>query len=277
MAKIELRLSTKVQKETCRQEVLIRFHEGKKFCLYAKSGVYVSPEFFEYYIDRAATEANNVSVPSKLVTATQKKAECKGYVLFKRGVICVSNHRLETPEVRWHKQQAERIELLCKEIIKCYEDAPKSEIAGDWLTDIVDKFNHPEVYNKAPKTFYELAEEYIEKKELAESHARVYRVLIRAVYRYEGYVRAIDNNRKYFSFDINHITREDIEDFSDYLRNESALADERPKLFKKLLKTYPNNIKPGHTKIEVRGDNTIIKMRGRLKSSKGLALLITYL
>jgi len=64
MAKIELRLSSKVQKETCRQEVLIRFHEGKKFCLYAKSGVYVSPEYFEYYIDRDATEANGVIVPS---------------------------------------------------------------------------------------------------------------------------------------------------------------------------------------------------------------------
>ena len=68
MAKIELRLSSKVQSETGRQEVLIRFHEGKKFCLYEKSGIYVSPEYFEYYIDRAKTEANNVSVPSKLVT-----------------------------------------------------------------------------------------------------------------------------------------------------------------------------------------------------------------
>lgn len=266
MAKIELRLSLKVQRETCRQEVLIRFHEGKKFCLYAKSGVYVSPEYFEYYIDRSATEANGVIVPSKLITATQKKAESKGYVLFKRGIICVSNHRVETPEVRWHKQQAERIEQLSKQIIKCYEDAPKCEIAGNWLTDIVDKFNHPEVYNKAPKTFYELAEEYIEKKELAESHARVFRVLLRAVSRYEGFVRATDDSRKYFSFDINHVTREDIEDFSDYLRNESTLAEERPKLFARLLKDYPNNVKPGHTKIEVRGDNTIIKMRGRLKS-----------
>ena len=266
MAKIELRLSSKVQKETGRQEVIIRFHEGKRFSLNAKTEVYVSSDFFEWYIDRKKTEQYNIHVPPKLITITRKKAESKGYFLLNRGVICASNHRLETPEVRWHKQQAERIDKLSKVIIKCYEDAPKTEIVGDCLKDIVENFNHPEVCNKAERTFYELAEEYIVKKDLAESHARVFHVLLRAISRYEGFVRATDNNRKYFSFDINHITKEDIEDLTDYLRNESVLAKEHKKLFARLLKSYPNSVKPGRSTIEVRGENTIIKMRGRLKS-----------
>ncbi len=266
MAKIELRLSNKVQSETGRQEVLIRFHEGKKFCLYAKSGVYVSPEFFEYYIDRAKTEANNVSVPSKLITVTQAKAESKGYILYNRGIICVSNHRLETPDVRWHKQKAESLERLSKLIIERFEESAVSEIQGDWLKNIVDNFNHPEVIEKHERTFYELTEGYIKRRDLAESHARVYYVLLRAVSRYEGFVRATDRSRKHWKWDINQITREDIEDFTDYLRNEYALSEEYPKLFAKLLKDYPNNVKPGHSKIEERGGNTIIKMRTRLKS-----------
>ena len=53
MAQIEQRLSTKVQKDTGMCEVLIRFFQGSKFNLRAKSGVFVSPEYFEYYIDRA--------------------------------------------------------------------------------------------------------------------------------------------------------------------------------------------------------------------------------
>ncbi len=53
MAQIELRLSTKIQKETGMCEVLIRFFQGTKFNVRAKSGVFVSPEYFEYYIDRA--------------------------------------------------------------------------------------------------------------------------------------------------------------------------------------------------------------------------------
>lgn len=43
---------------------------------------------------------------------------------------------------------------------------------------------------KAP--FFELVEEYIEKRQLAESHARVYRVLSRAIARYQGFVKATD-------------------------------------------------------------------------------------
>ena len=266
MAKIELRLSSKVQSETGRQEVLIRFHEGKKFCLYEKSGIYVSPEYFEYYIDRAKTEANNVSVPSKLVTITQKKAESKGYVLFNRGIICVSNHRLETPEVKWHKEKAESMEQLSKFIIECYEKSAKSEIQGDWLKNVVERYNHPQIVEKHEKTFYELTDDYIKRRGLAESHARVYYVLQRAVSRYEGFTRATDKDRKKWMWDINKITREDIEDFSDFLRNESTLAEKYPTLFAKLYKSYPNNVKPGHSKVEARGGNTIIKMRTRLKS-----------
>ncbi len=266
MAKIELRLSSKVQSETGRQEVLIRFHEGKRFCLYAKSGIYISPEFFEYYIDRAKTEAHKISVPPKLITVTQKKAESKGYVLYNRGIICVSNHRLETPEVKWHKQKAESIEELSKKIMESFEESAISEIQGDWLKNIVDNYNHPEIVEKHEKTFYELTEDYIKRRELAESHARVYYVLLRAISRYEGFVRATDRSRKKWCWDINRITREDIEDFTDYLRNEHDLAEDYKKLFAKLLKSYPNNVKPGHGKIEKRGGNTIIKMRTRLKS-----------
>ena len=266
MAKIELRLSSKVQSETGRQEVIIRFHEGKHFNLNAKTGFYVSSDFFEWYIDRAKTEALNISVPPKLVTITKKKAESKGYCLLNRGIICVSNHRLETPEVKWHKEKAETLEKLSKVIMECYEQSAITEIQGDWLKKIVDNFNHPEVIEKHEKTFYELTDDYIKRRGLAESHARVYHVLQRAVSRYEGFVRLTDRNRKHWTFDINCISREDIEDLTDYLRNESTLAEEYPRLFAKLLKDYPNNVKPGHSKVEARGGNTIIKMRTRLKS-----------
>jgi integrase len=150
--------------------------------------------------------------------------------------------------------------------MECYEQSAITEIQGDWLKKIVDNFNHPEVIEKHEKTFYELTDDYIKRRGLAESHARVYHVLQRAVSRYEGFVRLTDRNRKHWTFDINCISREDIEDLTDYLRNESTLAEEYPKLFAKLLKEYPNNVKPGHSKVEARGGNTIIKMRTRLKS-----------
>lgn len=51
MATIELRLSSKIQ-DNGRSEVLLRLYQGSKLNLRAKTGVYVCPEHFEYYIDR---------------------------------------------------------------------------------------------------------------------------------------------------------------------------------------------------------------------------------
>ena len=64
MAKLELRLSSKVQQETGRQEILIRFFNGKVFNMRAKSEIYVNADFFEYYVDRKRTrETLHVDIP----------------------------------------------------------------------------------------------------------------------------------------------------------------------------------------------------------------------
>ena len=107
MAQIELRLSSKVQKETKMCEVLIRFFQGTKFNTRAKSGIYISPEYFEYYIDRAKTEKNDVKVPANLATATLEKADKNNYVLRQSGLIVIKQ-RLETPDVKYHREQANR-------------------------------------------------------------------------------------------------------------------------------------------------------------------------
>lgn len=57
---------------------------------------------------------------------------------------------------------------------------------------------------------------------------------MRDVARYEGFRRATED--KDFSFDVDKVTRTDIEDFLDYLRNEKSLSEEYPKIFQKLLK-----------------------------------------
>ncbi|MBR6276803.1 MAG: hypothetical protein IKR31_07755, partial [Prevotella sp.] len=81
MAQIELRISSKVQKETGMCEVLIRFFQGTKFNTRTKSGIFVSPEFFEYYIDRDKTEKLGVKIPGNLTTSTTEKADKHHYVL----------------------------------------------------------------------------------------------------------------------------------------------------------------------------------------------------
>ena len=268
MAKIELRLSSKIQKETGRSEIMIRFYQGNKFDFYAKSEVYVNPDYFEYYVNRSKTKEMGVRLPDNAITATQAKAERMGYALRKSGEITISK-RIETPEVKYHREQEVKINKLREIIAIKYDEADKENISGNWLKEIVDRFNHPERYITAQMqglSFYDLGELYIKKRDLAESHARVFRVLFRAIARYEGFIRATDATRNNFSFDIDTITKDDIEGFSDYLRNEKTLSEEYPSIFETLLSQYPVGVGKGRGKLEERGENTIIKMRARLKS-----------
>ncbi len=273
MAQIELRLSNKIQKETGLSEVMVCLRYSHKD-LSAKSEVFVNPDFFEYFIDRKKTKNPRLPLPENKNTATMAKAVKNGWILRKSGFIVVfSDKGILTEEKKKHNAKAKKMEELKESIITAYnEAADKESLTSNWLIGIVDKFNHPEKYEvKAKvKTFYELAEEYLtsphDKEPLAESHARVYRVLIRAAARYEGFVRVTDKNRKAWKWDINTATKEDIEDFMDYLKNEKELSEDYPSIFAKLLEKYPPSVKAGNGKIEERGGNTIIKMKTRLKT-----------
>lgn len=143
------------------------------------------------------------------------------------------------------------------------------EIDSETYEMEIDKVLHPAKYVQvavAGKTFYDLAEEYVKKRELAEPHARTLKTLFRAVSRYEGFVRATQRERRKFTFDVNTVTKEDIEDFGDYLRNEHELAQEYPTIFAKLTASYPASLKDGNNVIQKRGKNTVIKQMTRLKS-----------
>lgn len=268
MAQIELRISSKIQKVTGMSEIMVRFFQGTSFDLYAPSEIFISPDYFEYYINREKTEKAGVKIPGNIITASKDKAEKSGFALRKSGTI-VFKQRLATPEVKYHREQAECLETLKKHILDSFGAADKAELSSEWLKEVIDKFHHPEKYNiirRNNKSFFDLVELYISRRQLAYSHARVFRVLSRVIARYEGFIRATEVTRKNFTFSIDTVTREDIEEFTDYMRHEKALSEQYPNLFAKLIENYPASVKKGHNTIEARGENTIIKMRTRLKS-----------
>lgn len=230
MATIYQRLSKRVCTETGMAEILIRLRNGKDYDLMAKSGIFVT--------------ADN----------------------FRNGEIVV-NRRKVGNNVKYHEEQAQQMNALCAYILNLVQVTDKSTITTQWFKLAVDKYNHPEKYApkiEAQKSFYELAEEYLAKKEFSYDHTKAIRVLVRDVARYEGFRKATEDKK--FSFDVDKITRSDIEDFLDYLRNEKELSEEYPVIFKKLLKQYPVGVKKGQTKLVARGDNTIVKLTKKLKA-----------
>lgn len=272
MAQIELRLSNKVQKDTGRSEVMLRFFYTKHD-FYAKTEVFVNPEFFEYYVDRKKTINPKKPIPDNKNTTTLDRAVKNGWAVRNSGIVVTSTRQIRTDEVVFHEKQAKRLDELKKAILTAYEDADKDSLTTDWLKEIINNFNHPEVI-QAPrkKTFSELAEEYFKEPHrgrqsaLSYDQQRAYKVLIRTVARYENYVRNTDRSRKAFTWAIDSVTRKDIEDFSKYLKEEHLLLDRYPKLFERLFEEYPTGIGKGHSMLKGRGDNTVKNMLERLKS-----------
>lgn len=230
MAAIYKRLSTKVQADTNLAEVLISLKNGNDYFVRSKSGIFVTPDNF------------------------------------RNGEIVV-NRRKVGNDVQYHEDQLKKMNDLCAYIMGKVSDTPKEQINSVWFKEVVDRFNHPEKYApkvEAKKSFYELAEEYLEKKDFSIDHTKAICVLVRDVARYEGFRRATED--KDFSFDVDKVTRTDIEDFLDYLRNEKSLSEEYPKIFQKLLRSYPIGVKRGQCKLVVRGDNTLVKLTKKLKA-----------
>lgn len=214
----------------------------------------------------------NKKVNEKVVTM---RANSEVYTLpdffDKTDGINLNKKRAVAPDVRkYHVEQQEKLNGLLSAIAKAELEADANTMDSTWLRVAVDKNLHPDKYmttneREANKTFYDLAEDYLKQKAFSIDYTKGVRVMVRAVARYEGFVRATDNRRTNFTWNIHTIDRNVIEDFADYLRAERKLFEEYPTLFAKLISNYPANVKRGYNVIEGRGENATMKLLKKLR------------
>ncbi len=270
MANIEFRLGSKTDFSAGRKEVLIRLYQGSRVNLRAHSGLYVGEEHFEYYINKAKTEAHGVQVPHQKTTATKAEAEKKGYVLLDRGEI-VSKGRIPNEDKLYHDGLIKTKDELCKYIMENFNKEDIGKVRGDWLKDLVYRFNHPEKFMPKEKkvhekSFFDMFELYLAKNDFSYDHTKAIRVLIRDLGRYEAFVRHFRN--KTFRLKTESINRGTIEDFFEYLESEHRYFEDHPELYATLLEKYPVEIKTQRKtpKIGQRGHNTIVKLKKKFKA-----------
>ena len=136
MAKLQLSLSSKKNKSTGYQEILIRFYNGKAFNQRTRSGIYIldDPNYWD-------------------------------------GTQMVDKRRMNDEERRYHNDQRAKIEALCHFVEEEWLKWDKNVVLpSDWLKTEVDKFNHPEKYvvveegteEKKPMMLREAVEAFIE-------------------------------------------------------------------------------------------------------------------
>ena len=230
-------------------ELIIRLRNGNDYDILVKSGLFITPDNF------------------------------------KNGELVV-NRRKVGNDIKYHEDVERKLNGLKSYIQLKLNETDKKQITKVWLSDLIDRYLHPEKYqlqdDAKDLTLYTLAETYLTQKQFSYDHTKGFRVLVRAVARYEGFRRyeassvverrnlskVLADDEK-FKFDPETVTRDDIEDFRDYLRNEKELSSKYNRLFKVMLDNYPANIKSGYHEIEGRGDNAIIKLMKKLKAFFG--------
>lgn len=103
---------------------------------------------------------------------------------------------------------------------------------------------------------------YLQKRKLSEAREKNFRVLMRALKRYELFLS--HNKNIDFRLELNNITSETIEDIESFLRNEYTLYEEYPHIYKEFPAIINSNRKS--PKPQPRGNNTICALFNKFRA-----------
>ena len=252
MSSFLLRLSSRKESDG-RQQVIVKFTVSRNIRPCFKTGVYVRPEWFN----------------------------ASGLIIPRKGKY---NH-LEVKEAESAQDRLNVFKNRLTKICRALEEG-KEELSSKSITDALLLTNSMNIEDisintildarkkaaamsaEIPKSFYGWMERYIIEKQPSYDQTKGFRVLMRALSRYETFVNLTDRKRKGFKLDIHKIDKETILDFFDYFSNEKELSEEYPKIFEDLLAKYPADIKTVRKSPHLtdRGENTVRKLMKKLKA-----------
>lgn len=135
---------------------------------------------------------------------------------------------------------------------------------AEWLSEQIDKYHHPDKYktqeqieSETKLTFEQLLEEFLLKHKLSEVRKKNFRVIKRALLRYELYVRATKRGQKSFILDIDNVTPDTLADMWDFFENEHKYFELYPSIYEQI----PEKRTP-----KPRGKNTLIDCFCRIRT-----------
>lgn len=253
MATIIKTLSTKVNKDNGKSELLFRITNGRAFRLRYKTGIYVP-------VRRWNDKKQDIIIPASLGNVERTELINIKTSISKYEAIIFGLCAKFTPEE------------VTTEFIKNMFDNCKEDNITLLSKDSIIAIAFPDAVASAEEqkkhyTIYDRMEEYIEdeEKDFSYDHKRAFRVLMRDIARFELYQQ---NTNKDYRFDIDKVTSEDIVCFRAYIKDEFRLMKKYPKLFKQIQDKYPLlvNVKRKSPEMVERGNNTIVKLIKKLRA-----------
>lgn len=138
------------------------------------------------------------------------------------------------------------------------------DVNAEWLSEQIDKYHHPDKYKTQEQivaetklTFEQLLEEFLLKHKLSEVRKKNFRVIKRALLRYELYVRATKRGQKSFILNIDNVTPDTLSDMWDFFENEHKYFELYPSIYEQI----PEKRTP-----KTRGKNTLIDCFCRIRT-----------
>ena len=269
MATIINSLSTKVDKSSGLSEILIRFFNGRHLNQRAKSNIFVNATNWD-------EKKQCIIIPSNRLKEVKlrelsEELNKKNTLLYNLRIYIfnafeeagagktelpddwlksVVQKFYETPSEQTAKPKPSKKSAPAKPAPKPAPQPKKAEpqpiVEPVFESDAEDQDRTPEV-----SSFFAVFADFIAKNDISENRKRHYRVVYRALQRYEAY------NKITLSFD--NITAETLKDFERYLATEHELIDDHK--LKAVMRLYPES-RP----INQRGSNYVKDMMGKLRT-----------
>ena len=251
-------------------EIIVRFYVTKQFCPQFRTGLFIKP--------------------NKFIQERNGKARCTSYVIDipKKG-------KRNFSEIKELSDVDTKLALYLKQVIKICDSTSEKhadKLTTEWITASMRLVNKESVsiedisYQRIlalmekeeteveKRSFFEMMEDFrnnAKKKvngkregDKSDVWRKNFDVLIRALRRYEMFVRMSDKQRKDFILDIDTMNNETLEDIESFLRNEHTLLEEYPKIFQKI--PASTDTKRRSPKPQPRGNNTICALFNKLKA-----------
>jgi site-specific recombinase XerD len=201
-------------KKTDKVKVRFRLSDGRKIQLFHKSEIEVDPDSFD-----------------------EKKQEIKAKIILSKKEKTTFNNAI-----------ADR-----KKLIRSIYDS-SIELTSEILELKIDQSLHPEKYisdeiEQKKQSYFEIFDEFLKLHKISEGRKAHYRVLKRALQRYELY--------REITLDIDTISKDTIRDIETFLKDEKSVFDMHPEIYEKI----PESRKP-----QPRGINTISGILSRYRT-----------
>lgn len=134
----------------------------------------------------------------------------------------------------------------------------KDALTSEWLELQIDKELNPDKYaddNKNELSFFEAFDLFLTGRKISEVRKKNFRVVVRALQRYEIYQKSI--LREDFKLNFDNITPDELRKFEAFLHNEHIFHEQYPELYE----AVPETRTP-----QPRGQNTINGIFGKIRT-----------